>query len=106
MPYAAGDEPYTQADWLAREVADIVVVARSGLGTLNHTLLTLEALRVRHLEPRALFLVGERHAGNRRTLERLSGVDHIYEVPVFDPLEATALDAWLEEEDLTPVLEA
>jgi len=36
-------------DLLARLQPRILVVARSGLGTLNHTLLTLEALRNRHI---------------------------------------------------------
>ncbi|MDH5298953.1 MAG: dethiobiotin synthase [Desulfobulbaceae bacterium] len=37
------------ADLLARLALPTLVVARSGLGTLNHTLLTLEALRVRQI---------------------------------------------------------
>jgi len=37
------------ADLLARLQARTLIVARSGLGTLNHTLLTLEALRHRHI---------------------------------------------------------
>ena len=47
VPY---DDRLTQADWLARIRPRIVLVARSGLGTLNHTLLTLEALRARDAE--------------------------------------------------------
>ena len=37
------------ADFLARLQPRTLVVARSGLGTLNHTLLTLEALRKRQI---------------------------------------------------------
>ena len=37
------------ADLLARLQPRTLVVARSGLGTLNHTLLTLEALRHRQI---------------------------------------------------------
>ena len=37
------------ADLLARMQPRTLLVARSGLGTLNHTLLTLEALRNRHI---------------------------------------------------------
>src|SRR5690606_28547295 len=55
----------TLGDWLAARRLPVVLVARSGLGTLNHTLLTLEALRARGLEPRALFLVGPPHPSNR-----------------------------------------
>lgn len=38
------------ADLLARIQISTIVVARSGLGTLNHTLLTLEALRARNID--------------------------------------------------------
>ena len=90
----------TQIDWLARAAPEIVLVARSGLGTLNHTLLSLEALRARALEPRALFLVGEPHASNRAALARLGRVERIFELPFCDPLDTAALDRWLEQNDL------
>lgn len=99
-------DAFTQIDWLARERLPLVLVARSGLGTLNHTLLSLEALRARELEPRALFLVGEQHPSNRETLARLGGVARILEVPHFEPLATAALDDWLDRHDLAGVLEA
>jgi dethiobiotin synthetase len=37
------------ADLLARLEIPVLIVARSGLGTLNHTLLTIEALRTRQI---------------------------------------------------------
>lgn len=105
VPYAAGARPSTQADWLERARAPLVLVARSGLGTLNHTLLSLEALRRRGLEPRALFLVGEPHASNRETLRELGALAAIYEVPPFAPLAPAALDAWLDAHPLGELLE-
>ncbi len=85
----------TQIDVLAEVRARLVLVARSGLGTLNHTLLSLEALRRRRLEPAALFLVGPPHASNLATLRELSGVRHVHAVPPFEPLEHAALAGWL-----------
>jgi 8-amino-7-oxononanoate synthase len=100
------DDELTQLDWLARRRPPLVLVARSGLGTLNHTLLSLEALRHRHLEPRALFLVGPSHASNRATLAARAGIARIFEVPRFATLDPAALDAWLDEHDLGGVLGA
>jgi dethiobiotin synthase len=100
VPYRSEPELVTQADWLAEAGAPLVLVARSGLGTLNHTLLTLEALRARHLEPRALFLVGPPHDSNRRTLARVAGVPRVLELPHFEPLEPAALEGWLAQNDL------
>jgi len=100
VPYRSEPELVTQADWLAEAGAPLVLVARSGLGTLNHTLLTLEALRARHLEPRALFLVGPPHESNRRTLARVADVPRVLELPLFEPLAPAALEGWLESNDL------
>jgi 8-amino-7-oxononanoate synthase len=105
VPYRLEPEVETQGDWLARSRAPFVLVARSGLGTLNHTLLTLESLRTRHREPRALFLVGEPHASNRATLERAGGGVPVFELPLLEPLSTEALDAWLEANDLGGVFE-
>ncbi|TAJ08687.1 MAG: dethiobiotin synthase, partial [Planctomycetota bacterium] len=90
------DEHATQADFLARAGGELVLVARSGLGTLNHTLLTLEALRARGLEPRALFLVGPPHASNRATLAARSGIAAIHEVPPLAPLDARSIEGWVD----------
>ncbi len=85
--------PFTQADWLARERPEVVLVARSGLGTLNHTLLTLEALRARRITPAALILVGEPHPENAATLA--VHVSHLFELPMLAPLDQDAIDGWL-----------
>jgi 8-amino-7-oxononanoate synthase/dethiobiotin synthase len=95
------DDRTTQLDLLARVRPRLVLVARSGLGTLNHTLLSLEALRRRRLEPEALFLVGAQHASNRSTLAAMGGVTRIYEVPTFAALTPAALGAWLLHNDLS-----
>ncbi len=94
---------HTQLDWLAAHRLPLVLVARSGLGTLNHTLLSIEALRTRRLAPEALFLVGDLHPSNRATLEQMSGVRRIYEVPVFTRLEPEALEEWVARNDLGPL---
>ncbi len=38
-------------DWITGLRARPLIVARAGLGTINHTLLTIEGLRIRDLEP-------------------------------------------------------
>lgn len=103
VPY---DDHVTQIDWLARLRPKLLLVARSGLGTLNHTLLSIEALRHRGLVPHALVLVGEPHASNRATLQRMSGVQRIMELPRLPELNGTALDAWLDAHPLDDLFES
>ena len=46
----------------------VVLVARSGLGTLNHTLLSLEAMEKRSIRVHTIILNGEKHEANYKTL--------------------------------------
>lgn len=94
----------TQLDHLAQNPLPLVLVARSGLGTLNHTLLSLAAARARGLEVRALLLVGPPHPSNRATLERLGRVPVVLELPRLDPLDTASIDAWLLRNDLSGIL--
>jgi len=67
---------------LARELGlGVVVAARPGLGTINHTLLTIEAARSAGLELRAVVMTpwpadpGVLERSNRTTIERLGDVE-------------------------------
>jgi dethiobiotin synthetase len=82
------------ADVAARLGLPVLIVARAGLGTLNHTLLTLEAARRRGLKVAGVVLnrAGPGRAGlperlNPGTLRREAGV------PVFGPLSYRATPA-------------
>ena len=94
----------TNLDWITRHHPRVVLVARTALGTLNHTLLSLEALRSRRLEVIALFLVGESHPDNERTLRELGGVEQVHHLPHLKDLSADTLDAWLDVNDLSAAL--
>jgi dethiobiotin synthase len=61
----------TWRDAALRMDLPVVVVATSGLGTLNHTLLTLEALDHAGLEVLAVVVNGPAHEANMQSLRRL-----------------------------------
>jgi dethiobiotin synthetase len=85
-----------QIDQIARWGLPVLLVARSGLGTLNHTLLSLEALRQRAIPVLGLVLNGPLHPDNPRTLEAFAGVPVLAQLPPLAPLTARALAAqWL-----------
>ena len=72
----------------------VLVVARSSLGTINHTLTTLEALRSRGLSVAGIVMVGDRNHENRCAIERYGGVRVLGEMPRFDQLTAETLVRW------------
>jgi len=88
---------WLQIDQIRRWGLPLVLVARSGLGTLNHTLLSLEALRQRSIPVLGLVLNGPFHPDNPRTLAGLGGVPVLAQLPRLEPLNAAALQRqWLE----------
>lgn len=61
-----------------------VVVARTGLGTINHTLMTLEILRRHRVPLLGVVMNGQKNAGNRQAIEHFSGVPILAELqPLF-----------------------
>lgn len=78
----------------------VVLVARSTLGTINHTLLSLEALRHRELPIAGIVLNGPKTPHNREAIERYGKIAVIAEIPLMDPLTRTKLIAIEPELDL------
>jgi dethiobiotin synthetase len=68
-----------------------VVVARSTLGTINHTLLTIEALRARAVHVAGVVMVGPPDPDNRIAIETRGHVSVIGELPPVEPLTPATL---------------
>lgn len=75
-----------------------IIAARSGLGTINHTLLTIEALRRREVPVAGVVLIGEPNEDNARTIGHMGQVPILGQMPRFDPLTPEALAKWAREE--------
>ncbi len=69
----------------------IVLVARSTLGTINHTLLSLEAIRRRGLPLAGVVVNGPETPHNRAAIERYGKVEIIAEIPWLDQLTPATL---------------
>ena len=74
-----------------------LIVARSGLGTINHTLLTIEALERRAIRIAGVVMVGAPDAENRRAIECYGRVAVVGELPMLDPLTPGTLERWATE---------
>ena len=82
---------WLQIDQLKVWGAPIILVARTGLGTLNHTLLSLEALRHRNLVVLGIVLNGPPHKDNPKTLEQFGDTKILASLPIFDEVNAKVL---------------
>jgi len=81
-------------DLIAALGLPVLVVARTRLGTINHTLLTLEALRAKALMVVGVLMVGEPDRENRAAIETYGRVSVVGELPFLDPLTPATLGAW------------
>src|SRR6185369_14488880 len=75
------------ADWSL----PIILCARTALGTINHTLLSIEALRGRHMRLHGLIFVGDDNPDNMRTIADFSGVRILGHVPRLGRIDREAL---------------
>lgn len=81
-------------DLMARLDLPTVIVARSTLGTINHTLLTIEALRRRSLTIAGVVLVGPPNVDNHHAIEQYGDVRVLGDMPHFEALTPDSLSSW------------
>ncbi len=69
----------------------VLLVARTTLGTINHTLLSLAALRSARLKVRGVVMCGKPNADNRRAIEHYGKIKVVGVVPPLTKLNRAAL---------------
>ena len=69
----------------------VVLVARTSLGTINHTLLSIAALRAARLDIRGVVLVGKANVENRRAIEHYGEISAIGWLPFLKKIDRRAL---------------
>jgi len=88
-------------DLLGR-ISPVLLVARTSLGTLNHTLLSISELRRRSIRIVGVVLNGEEHASNRRAIEKYGDVPVLGRVPPLVRIDAVSLQAAFDDLDIEP----
>jgi dethiobiotin synthetase len=81
------------ADLFAAWRAPAVLVARTALGTINHSLLSIEALRARGVPILGIAFVGDPQEDSEATIARMGRVKRLGRLPRLDPLNAGTLRA-------------
>ena len=79
------------ADLFARWRIPVIVCARTGLGTINHSLLTIEALRARGVPIHGIAFVGDAVEDSEAIVAKIGGVRRLGRLPRLDPLTGETL---------------
>ena len=96
---------WLQIDQLKVWGAPIILVARTGLGTLNHSLLSLEALKSRNLNVLGIVLNGPPHNDNPKTLEQFGDTKILASLPIFDEVSRNKLSQEWDKQQLEQKLQ-
>ncbi len=81
----------TYADVFAWWGLPVIVVARTALGTINHSLLTFEALRARGVSVHGVAFVGDANEDSEATICAMGEVRRLGRLPMLDRLDAPNL---------------
>ncbi|PKP91770.1 MAG: ATP-dependent dethiobiotin synthetase BioD [Alphaproteobacteria bacterium HGW-Alphaproteobacteria-16] len=92
------------ADLFARWRVPVVIVARTELGTINHCLLTIEALRRRSVSVAGVMFSGDEAPDSQATICAMGGVVSLGRLPRMDPLTPEALRGAAAGLNVTPLL--
>ena len=79
------------ADLFAKWQVPVIVCARTALGTINHSLLTIEALKSRNVPIHGLAFLGYAVEDSEAIIAEIGGVRRLGRLPIVDPLNSETL---------------
>jgi len=82
------NEVHLMTDLMKKLDSSVLLVSPNSLGTINHTLLSLEKLRKEGLEVVGVIMNGPKNSINRKAIEHYGGINVLAEIeymPVIDP---------------------
>lgn len=84
-------DDWLSAEQFARWGLPAIIVARTSLGTINHSLMTIEALRTRGVAIHGIAFIGDAMEDSETSICRIGGVRRLGRLPWLDPLDAASL---------------
>lgn len=69
----------------------VLLVSHSRLGTINHTLLSIEALRQRDIPLLGVVMIGEENSNNKRSIEIYGNTRVVMEMPLLNSVNKESL---------------
>jgi dethiobiotin synthetase len=85
------NENTLQIDLIKMWSLPVLIAARSSLGTINHSLLTIKALQDKEIEIEGVVMIGEMNKENEKAVEYYGKVKIIGRIPKLDRIDRTSL---------------
>ena len=90
-------ENQTICDLIESLDCSVVLVVKEYLGNINHTLLSLEHLKMRNINVKGLVFVGDELPKTAEIIEKMTGIKTLFRVPVFPLLNKESICKFVEE---------
>jgi dethiobiotin synthetase len=85
------NEQFLMIDLIKKLGAPVILVTRTSLGTINHTLLSLEALRARNIPIAGVVMNGEENVHNSQAIEYYGQIPILAQFPKLASINGDAL---------------
>jgi dethiobiotin synthase len=95
--YVPLNEQHSMLDLMKQFALPVIIVARGSLGTINHTLLTIAALRQHAIPIHGVVFNGALHPANQKAIEKWGQVRTLFHIPFFDRIDAPTIQRWIYE---------
>ncbi|MDA8141900.1 MAG: dethiobiotin synthase [Desulfobacteraceae bacterium] len=86
------NERHFMLDLIIQLGVPVLLVASSQLGTINHTLLSLEKLRASHLQVIGVVMNGPKNESNRQAIEHFGQVPVLAQIEPLPRIDSTTLE--------------
>ena len=87
----------TFADLAEQWNLPVILVSRHYLGSINHTLLSIESIQSRNVNIHGIIYVGEPLPDTCEIIEKITGVKTLFSVPLFDKVDTDTIKLFVKE---------
>jgi dethiobiotin synthetase len=85
------DDGDTIGDLMKNLNQQVILISRHYLGSINHTLLTLEVLKSRGIQIKGIIFNGEELPQTEEIIEKISGVQTLFTIPDFEVVDKESI---------------
>jgi dethiobiotin synthetase len=82
---------FTIADLIKHLNQEVILISKHYLGSINHTLLTIEALKSRKIPIKGIIFNGQELPQTEEIIEKISGVKTLFTIPEFESIDKQSI---------------
>jgi dethiobiotin synthetase len=85
------NDGFTIADLIKHLNQEVILISRHYLGSINHTLLSIEALKIRGIRIKGIIFNGQELPQTEEIIEKISGIKTLFTIPDFEALDKESI---------------